>query len=906
MNQTAPRGAVASFRLPALWLAGVLAGWSFAEHAPAATPIVPGFERLVRDKHHVPAVDGRVLAAELNCRSCHAGAKAPEPKPAPKLESVASRAKADWLLKFIADPHAAKPGTTMPSVLSGSAEQRQQQAEALTHFLVSLNPAPPQQAYASPGAGLLGEQTFFRVGCAACHHHLPGDGETLPTTMPLGDLAAKYTLPSLTRFLRDPLAVRSGGRMPSLNLTDPEARSIAAWLLKSPEFAQIQYEYFEGNWNELPDFSELKPVATGEAERLDVSYRKRDNQFALRFESGLRITSPGKYKFHIGSDDGSRLLIDGQVVVEVPGIHPFTTKTGEVELTAGGHSIVVEYFEQGGEEKLTVEFEGPGIKRQPLSNALSSAKAPPEAPDLTFKVDVAKAKQGRDLFASLGCASCHAADTGDSPLPKPTLEAPAWDRLRLEQGCLSERADGKAPQFGLSDLQRMALRAATRQPAGDNATQIHQTLTSFNCYACHNRGEIGGVEPARDAVFQTTMQEMGDEGRIPPKLDEAGAKLTDAWIDKILNEGAKDRPYMHTRMPRFGLPNVGPIRPLIVEADRQEPLPPLDLPGSLAEAKEHGRRMVGIRGFSCTQCHPFGRFPSKGIQSVDFQIMTQRLRKDWFRRYVRDPQAYRPRTRMPTAWPLDKPSLLKNIYDGHSELQIAAVWAYLEDGSRARIPEGMVTESMELIPVNEAIIYRNFIQDAGPRAVGVGYPEQIHQAFDANNLRLALLWEGRFIDASRHWTGRGQGFQPPAGENVLKFGDYVAFAKLDDAQAAWPTESARELDGYRFGGYELRGKELRPAFQYRAAGVNVSDYLRVEGDLEAMVRREFEVRDGSDQHYYLAAVGDIRLSDGWYEVDGRWRTRIIGAKPVLRESQGRKELLVPLSATIQFQQEYKW
>ena len=121
MNQTAPRGAVASFRLPALWLAGVLAGWSFAEHAPAATPIVPGFERLVRDKHHVPAVDGRVLAAELNCRSCHAGAKAPEPKPAPKLESVASRAKADWLLKFIADPHAAKPGTTPKVPREGTA-----------------------------------------------------------------------------------------------------------------------------------------------------------------------------------------------------------------------------------------------------------------------------------------------------------------------------------------------------------------------------------------------------------------------------------------------------------------------------------------------------------------------------------------------------------------------------------------------------------------------------------------------------------------------------------------------------------------------------------------------------------------------------------------------------------------
>ena len=66
----------------------------------------------------------------------------------------------------------------------------------------------------------------------------------------------------------------------------------------------------------------------------------------------------------------------------------------------------------------------------------------------------------------------------------------------------------------------------------------------------------------------------------------------------------------------------------------------------------------------------------------------------------------------------------------------------------------MVQGRIELVATNEAIIYRNFIEGAGTRAIGVGYPEKANLAFDANELRLARIWQGSFIDASRHRTGR--------------------------------------------------------------------------------------------------------------------------------------------------------
>ena len=71
-------------------------------------------------------------------------------------------------------------------------------------------------------------------------------------------------------------------------------------------------------------------------------------------------------------------------------------------------------------------------------------------------------------------------------------------------------------------------------------------------------------------------QKWGDEGRIPPAIDDVGAKMTAEWLDGILAEGAKDRPYMLTRMPKFGANNVGHLRSEFESHDVLPELPPTD------------------------------------------------------------------------------------------------------------------------------------------------------------------------------------------------------------------------------------------------------------------------------------------------------------------------------------------
>lgn len=924
--------------------------------------IVPGFERFFGEqpaKQAQPAgVDGgRLLLTELNCTACHEpSGKTPADaaKKAPLLTGVGGRIKPAHLRNFLADPHAAKPGTTMPSMFAHlPAAERSAQVDAITQYLLSIGPREPEQEFPTVGAHQRGEELFHQVGCAVCHGSRKAGVEPLATSVPLPDFMEKYTLASLSRFLLDPLHVRPAGRMPSLSLAGTEARDIASYLLKGlPEVANVKYAYYEGNFNSLPDFSKLTPKATGGTSKIDETLKQRGDQFALRFEGFLRIDQPGDYTFFLHSDDGSRLLLDGKVIVDNGGVHPPQTKQGRAKLDAGWKAVVVEFFEAGGGEELTATYEGPGISRRPIADSMSVLKDPPRRESLAIAPKPELIAKGRELFASVGCASCHTLQENGKAVES-KLFAPVLRKLDASHGCLpANAASAKTPRYRLSAQQRaglakaIAAQAPSAPQSASPADQIADTLTRFNCYACHQRGEIkgkaadedvapvgnpiGGVEPARDALFTTTMKEMGDEGRLPPSLDGVGAKLRPEWMRQLFDQGANDRPYMHTRMPRFGLPNVGHLAQLFPAVDKLAPATKPETNEPLNRLKNGGWEQIGNKGFGCVKCHKFGPFPAEGIQAMDLATMSQRLNEDWFKRYVRNPQEFRRGTRMPSAWPpTGKKSLLKNILGGDVDTQIHGVWMYLTDGKAARTPYGMVTGSQMLTPYNEAIIYRNFIQGAGPRAIGVGYPENRHLAFDANQMRIALIWQGSYINAQRHRSGRGEGFEPPAGTSLVKLPEGVPFARLK-GETPWPKQSGKEL-GYQFRGYRL-SKDQRPTFLYDFGSLHVEDFpTPVTIGNATILRRTLTLKphaggpdvkpvDGAKKDdteeeellFRIASGEKVTVAeDGWFTIDGALKVRIDapGSAVFLRKQGTQTEVMLKIKFSdgqAKFVQDYSW
>lgn len=225
------------------------------------------------------------------------------------------------------------------------------------------------------------------------------------------------------------------------------------------------------------------------------------------------------------------------------------------------------------------------------------------------------------------------------------------------------------------------------------------------------------------------------------------------------------------------------------------------------------------------------------------------------------------------------------------------------------VRSGNATGGSLLVSEDEARIYRNFIQGGGPRAIGVGYPNGLNLAYDANNLRIAMVWRGDFMDAGRHWNGRGQGFQPPAGEAMATGAPGVPFAVVAASDQPWPATYQRKDNeqqpalegGYVFKGYRLGGEARIPSFRYTFRGLAIEDSPVPTGSGEsadAGFARSLTLSGPAVEHlYFRAAVAASIDADGkgGYLIGDQLVMKIeSAAKPLLRTSKGQMELLVPV------------
>ena len=73
-----------------------------------------------------------------------------------------------------------------------------------------------------------------------------------------------------------------------------------------------------------------------------------DNDFAIRATGTVIVPSSGTWTFGTNSDDGLRLWVDGQVVINDDSLHAPANRFGQTNLSAGPHSIELVFFERGG------------------------------------------------------------------------------------------------------------------------------------------------------------------------------------------------------------------------------------------------------------------------------------------------------------------------------------------------------------------------------------------------------------------------------------------------------------------------------------------------------------------------------------------------------------------------------
>lgn len=150
----------------------------------------------------------------------------------------------------------------------------------------------------------------------------------------------------------------------------------------------------------------------------------------------------------------------------------------------------------------------------------------------------------------------------------------------------------------------------------------------------------------------------------------------------MLVNGASARPYVNTRMPKFGATNVAKILEELPERDSLEPAKFERIAGQKA-ARNAGHQLAGDKNLACVACHTWKGERATTLTAIDLTTMGERLLEDWFHHYMLSPQQLSPGT--------------------------------------------IKREPIAYGPTNgEAVILRRQYHGIGKRGIGVGYPSGIN------------------------------------------------------------------------------------------------------------------------------------------------------------------------------------
>ena len=132
--------------------------------------------------------------------------------------------------------------------------------------------------------------------------------------------------------------------------------------------ALYTYEQVGRSWGGINDFQRLHPISIKATQELDpVKIAGRPAQFGLLLSGQIVLPERGEYLFKVLSDDGVRVLIDGQEVVADPIKHKAREASGKAYLEAGLHEIEIQYFQWKRKYALEVSMVLPSGKEQQLT-----------------------------------------------------------------------------------------------------------------------------------------------------------------------------------------------------------------------------------------------------------------------------------------------------------------------------------------------------------------------------------------------------------------------------------------------------------------------------------------------------------------------------------------------------------
>ena len=434
------------------------------------------------------------------------------------------------------------------------------------------------------------------------------------------------------------------------------------------------------------------------------------------------------------------------------------------------------------------------------------------------------AARGRRLVQSEGCLSCHALKEGreGAGLLENKQAAPRLEELSPARGCLAEEPS-RVPVYHLSEDDRTALRvflgAFRKNPDRSPAPlyDFRRRAQQFRCVACHETDHGGPTASLAEKA---------------PSLAGAGAKLRRAWISDVMTKQKRARTEGDLRMPHYGPPYAAEFSVAMAKVSGAGPNDGEAGPAVSADQESAGAGLLGTnsakQGMSCIGCHGFGEHAPLGEDGPHLSQTAERLRFDWFQRWMRNPARILSGTSMPNYFSSTPPD--------EADKTIETLWAAFSMGARMPLPDGFRTQNAppdaeaRPVPGSEAIVIRFYMPEATPAAIAVGLPGNVSYCFDAGEVRLRYAWLGGFVDMT------GTLFEKrDSVTNLTRTVDLLGEIFYRTTEFPLRIGSLDRIPRRRFRGYRMI--DGRPRFHYQVDGIDVYETVAAADGNWGIVRQ---------------------------------------------------------------------
>jgi alpha-L-fucosidase len=105
------------------------------------------------------------------------------------------------------------------------------------------------------------------------------------------------------------------------------------------------------------DLDHLQPELTKIVEAISLKDTLRRENTGMRFEGFIKVDHDGLFTFTLNSDDGSKLLVDGELLIDNDGLHGDQESSGKAALRKGLHRFRLDYFQATGSAALDLKID---------------------------------------------------------------------------------------------------------------------------------------------------------------------------------------------------------------------------------------------------------------------------------------------------------------------------------------------------------------------------------------------------------------------------------------------------------------------------------------------------------------------------------------------------------------------